>query len=45
MPLLRSNTPRIYVRGHISVLDRKAQAKRTCECYQVVKKEYEPLLS
>jgi hypothetical protein len=30
-----------YVRGHISVLDRPGLEKRTCECYAVVKKEYE----
>lgn len=33
-----------YVRGHISVLDRQGLEKRTCECYAVVKKEYERLL-
>ena len=33
-----------YVRGHISVLDRTGLEKRTCECYAVVKKEYERLL-
>src|ERR1039458_7272012 len=33
-----------YVRGHISVLDRPGLEKRTCECYAVVKKEYERLL-
>jgi len=30
-----------YSRGHIVVLDRKALEKRTCECYAVVKREYE----
>jgi CRP-like cAMP-binding protein len=33
-----------YARGHISVLDRPGLEKRTCECYMVVKKEYERLL-
>jgi len=33
-----------YVRGHISVLDRKGLEKRVCECYAVVKKEYDRLL-
>ncbi|RZL89081.1 MAG: Crp/Fnr family transcriptional regulator [Variovorax sp.] len=33
-----------YARGHISVLDREGLEKRTCECYAVVKTEYERLL-
>ena len=33
-----------YARGHISVLDRHGLEKRTCECYEVVKKEYDRLL-
>lgn len=33
-----------YARGHITVLDRKALEGRVCECYAVVKKEYERLL-
>jgi CRP-like cAMP-binding protein len=33
-----------YTRGHISVLDRHGLEKRTCECYAVVKKEYDRLL-
>ncbi len=33
-----------YSRGHISVLDRPGLEKRTCECYAVVKKEYDRLL-
>jgi CRP-like cAMP-binding protein len=33
-----------YSRGHITVLDRGKLEKWTCECYQVVKKEYERLL-
>jgi CRP-like cAMP-binding protein len=33
-----------YARGHISVLDRKGLEKRTCECYAVVKREYDRLL-
>jgi len=34
-----------YRRGHISVLDRSGLEKRTCECYAVVKKELDRLLS
>jgi CRP-like cAMP-binding protein len=33
-----------YARGHITVLDRAALEQRTCECYAVVKKEYDRLL-
>jgi CRP-like cAMP-binding protein len=33
-----------YARGHITVLDRAALEKRSCECYAVVKKEYDRLL-
>jgi CRP-like cAMP-binding protein len=33
-----------YARGRISVLDRKGLEKRSCECYSVVKKEYDRLL-
>jgi CRP-like cAMP-binding protein len=33
-----------YSRGHITVLDRKGLEERTCECYAVVKKEYDRLL-
>ena len=33
-----------YARGHISVLSRSGLEARTCECYAVVKKEYERLL-
>ncbi len=33
-----------YVRGRITVLDRRGLEKRTCECYQVVKTEYDRLL-
>jgi CRP-like cAMP-binding protein len=33
-----------YGRGRISVLDRAGLEKRTCECYAVVKKEYDRLL-
>ncbi len=33
-----------YARGHITVLDRKGLENRTCECYAVVKKEYDRLL-
>jgi CRP-like cAMP-binding protein len=33
-----------YARGHIKVLDRPGLEARTCECYAVVKKEYDRLL-
>ncbi|MEP6823770.1 MAG: helix-turn-helix domain-containing protein, partial [Ramlibacter sp.] len=33
-----------YVRGRITVLDRAGLEKRSCECYEVVKKEYDRLL-
>ncbi len=33
-----------YARGRITVLDRPALEVRTCECYAVVKKEYDRLL-
>jgi len=33
-----------YSRGHIKVLDRPGLEQRTCECYGVVKKEYDRLL-
>ena len=33
-----------YARGHIAVLDRPGLEHRTCECYRVVKKEYDRLL-
>jgi CRP-like cAMP-binding protein len=33
-----------YARGHITVLDRAALEGRSCECYAVVKKEYDRLL-
>jgi CRP-like cAMP-binding protein len=33
-----------YTRGRIRVLDRGGLEKRTCECYAVVKKEYDRLL-
>jgi len=33
-----------YSRGHITVLDRKGLEQRTCECYAVVKREYDRLL-
>jgi len=34
----------IYYRGRITVLDRPGLERRTCECYAVVKKEYDRLL-
>ena len=33
-----------YRRGHITVVDRKRLEVRACECYAVVKKEYDRLL-
>ena len=33
-----------YARGRISVLDRPGLERRTCECYAVVKREYDRLL-
>ena len=33
-----------YARGHISVLDRQGLEQRSCECYAVVKNEYDRLL-
>lgn len=34
-----------YCRGHITVLDRPGLEARVCECYQVVKTEFDRLLS
>jgi Mn-dependent DtxR family transcriptional regulator len=33
-----------YARGRITVLDRPGLEMRTCECYAVVKREYDRLL-
>ena len=33
-----------YGRGRITVLDRPRLEQRSCECYQVVKKEFDRLL-
>ena len=33
-----------YRRGHIKVIDRARLEQRTCECYAVVKNEYDRLL-
>jgi len=33
-----------YRRGHISIINRAGLEQRTCECYRVVKKEYDRLL-
>jgi Mn-dependent DtxR family transcriptional regulator len=33
-----------YQRGRIAVLDRPGLERRTCECYAVVKAEYDRLL-
>ena len=34
-----------YQRGRITVLDREGLERRTCECYVVVRREYERLLA
>ncbi len=34
----------LKIRGHITVLDRPGLEQRSCECYGVVKKEYDRLL-
>ena len=34
-----------YVRGHIEILDRQGLENCACECYAVVKKEHDRLLS
>jgi hypothetical protein len=34
-----------YRRGHIAVLDRNGLQTRACECYGVVKKELDRLMS
>lgn len=34
-----------YSRGHIHILDRPGLEKNTCECYEVVKNEYERLIT
>ena len=34
-----------YVRGHIQILDRQGLEKSACECYTVVRKEHDRLLS
>jgi Mn-dependent DtxR family transcriptional regulator len=34
-----------YRRGHITVLQRTGLERRTCECYAVVRKEWDRLLS
>ena len=33
-----------YQRGHINILDRAGLEARVCECYAVVKREYDRLL-
>jgi CRP-like cAMP-binding protein len=35
----------LYSRGHIRVVDRPGLETRVCECYSVVKREYDRLLS
>jgi Mn-dependent DtxR family transcriptional regulator len=32
-----------YVRGRISILNRKGLEQRSCECYSIVKRAYEQL--
>ncbi len=34
-----------YSRGHITVLDRSRLEREVCECYAVVKKEFDRLLA
>jgi CRP-like cAMP-binding protein len=34
-----------YIRGHITVLDRKRLEEQVCECYTVVKREFDRLLN
>ena len=34
-----------YARGHITVIDRPALEQRSCECYGLVKREYDRLLN
>jgi CRP-like cAMP-binding protein len=34
-----------YSRGHIKILDRQGLERAACECYQVVKTEFDRLLS
>jgi hypothetical protein len=34
-----------YRRGHITVIDRAGLETRSCECYNVVKKEFHRLLN
>ena len=43
LKLQRSDLIR-YARGHITVIDRPGLERRSCECYAVVKKEYDRLL-
>jgi Mn-dependent DtxR family transcriptional regulator len=33
-----------YSRGHITMLDREGLERRSCECYAMVKREYDRLL-
>jgi len=42
--LMTSELEDRYQRGHITVIDRAGLEQRTCECYAVVKKEYDRLL-
>jgi len=34
-----------YVRGTITIIDRKALEQASCECYQLIKKQYEVALT
>lgn len=34
-----------YTRGHITILDRQGLEKRSCECYSIIKSEYQSLLN
>ena len=33
-----------YSRGHVTILNRKALHERTCECYEISKREFDRLL-
>jgi CRP-like cAMP-binding protein len=34
-----------YTRGTITIVDREALEERSCECYQIIRTEYERMLS
>jgi CRP-like cAMP-binding protein len=43
--MLRSEGLINHSRGHITILDAKGLARASCECYEVVKHEYDRLLA